>query len=342
MGLDASLVANMSQTAAGRWSTLKDTFVTLAGKVTQPIFDTFSSGLGKINDWLTKNQDKIETFVGKLARISEIVAGGIGAAFAGDIAGVVQAGTQLGVPLETMQRLVEIFYTARDAALQFKDGVITALPEVWTVVQESLADMEPSFTRLKESFGKLGSAFADIGESMGLGESDNWLWMLEQVLNGIERQVKFIAGIMERISWAAQKTAEAIQIAIGLYNQISEITDWREKTGQFNYTGAGMPGVPGGAPATGASIPGAPGLVNLGQFADGGNFTVPGNGGGDQPFLIGLTPGEQVDVTPAGGGGQTSVSIPIQLDGQTIANYVLRLAGGRVVEMSRFGGTAAM
>lgn len=56
MGLDSSLVSNMAETAAGRWSTLKDTFVNLAGTVTQPIFDTFSAGLGNANKWLEDNK----------------------------------------------------------------------------------------------------------------------------------------------------------------------------------------------------------------------------------------------------------------------------------------------
>lgn len=35
-------------------------------------------------------------------------------------------------------------------------------------------------------------------------------------------------------------------------------------------------------------------------FAQGGSFTVPGSGSGDRPFLVQLTPGERVDVTPNG------------------------------------------
>ena len=35
-------------------------------------------------------------------------------------------------------------------------------------------------------------------------------------------------------------------------------------------------------------------------FASGGEFVVPGTGAGDRPYLIGLTPGEHVQITPAG------------------------------------------
>ncbi len=44
-----------------------------------------------------------------------------------------------------------------------------------------------------------------------------------------------------------------------------------------------------------------------GSYASGGSFIVPGSGGQDQPYLLGLKPGEQVDVSPPGqtfnGGG---------------------------------------
>ena len=45
-------------------------------------------------------------------------------------------------------------------------------------------------------------------------------------------------------------------------------------------------------------------IPNVGGHAEGGSFKVPGSGSGDQPFLIGLTPGERVDVTPSGGGSR--------------------------------------
>lgn len=56
MGLDASLVTNLAETASGRWSTLKDTFTNLAATVTQPIFEAVSSGLGTLNGYLAENE----------------------------------------------------------------------------------------------------------------------------------------------------------------------------------------------------------------------------------------------------------------------------------------------
>jgi phage-related protein len=48
LGLDTDLVANLANTADGRWSTLKDTFTNLAGSITQPVFDALSSSLGEV------------------------------------------------------------------------------------------------------------------------------------------------------------------------------------------------------------------------------------------------------------------------------------------------------
>lgn len=79
MGYDMDLVSAMAATAQGRWSTLKDTFVGIAGTITQPIFDGFSSGLGNLNDLLAENEPKLTAFANKLAGG---VAGGM-KAFAG-------------------------------------------------------------------------------------------------------------------------------------------------------------------------------------------------------------------------------------------------------------------
>lgn len=59
MGYDTDLVSNLAQTAQGRWSTLVDTFTTVASTVTQPIFDIFSESLGKLQAKLDENMPRI-------------------------------------------------------------------------------------------------------------------------------------------------------------------------------------------------------------------------------------------------------------------------------------------
>ena len=53
------------------------------------------------------------------------------------------------------------------------------------------------------------------------------------------------------------------------------------------------------------------GLSNMPGFASGGSFTVPGTGNTDQPYLVGLTPGEQVTVTPQGQAREATVNISV-------------------------------
>jgi hypothetical protein len=79
-----------------------------------------------------------------------------------------------------------------------------------------------------------------------------------------------------------------------------------------------------------------------GSYAGGGSFIVPGSGGGDQPYLLGLRPGEQVDVTPTGktsGGGDTYVDMTvIQRSGENSAEFAARLK--RDLLRSRYAGQA--
>lgn len=75
-GYDSSLVAEMANTLQGRWSTLSDTFTTLAGKATQPIFDFVSQGIGQLNDRLTTMQPVLTGVADKVAEfIASLIAG---------------------------------------------------------------------------------------------------------------------------------------------------------------------------------------------------------------------------------------------------------------------------
>lgn len=75
-GYDSGLVAEMANTLQGRWSTLSDTFTTLAGKVTQPIFDAVSAGVGQLNDYLTTMAPTMTAVADQLAAfVGSIIAG---------------------------------------------------------------------------------------------------------------------------------------------------------------------------------------------------------------------------------------------------------------------------
>lgn len=69
-----------------------------------------------------------------------------------------------------------------------------------------------------------------------------------------------------------------------------------------------------GVGATGGAATASSAMASIPTFQHGGSFMVPGSGGADRPsLLMGLGPGERVDITPAsrarqGGGGQVQVN----------------------------------
>jgi len=114
--------------------------------------------------------------------------------------------------------------------------------------------------------------------------------------------------------------------------------------GSEDFGGAGE----GGTPVT-PIVPSEPEVIpSSGGFAQGGSFTVPGSGSGDRPYLVQLTPGERVDVSPVGkrnGGGGTMITIErgaivINGDGKTakaIAEEVMTEAAAKARAMAAAG-----
>ena len=73
MGLDVDLVANLANTAEGRWSTFKDTLTGVAAQATKPIFEAMSNGIAGVNGLLEANAPL-------LTQIGANIAGGLTAA----------------------------------------------------------------------------------------------------------------------------------------------------------------------------------------------------------------------------------------------------------------------
>ena len=55
-------------------------------------------------------------------------------------------------------------------------------------------------------------------------------------------------------------------------------------------------------------------MMGLGQYAEGGTFSVPGYGAGDRPYVMGLTPGETVSVTPRGQTAMGGLSLTVNIN----------------------------
>lgn len=59
MGIDASIVSNMANTATGRWSTFTDTLNTIKDTALHKTFEMLSQSLVPIQAWLDKNNEKL-------------------------------------------------------------------------------------------------------------------------------------------------------------------------------------------------------------------------------------------------------------------------------------------
>lgn len=166
LGLDTDLVTALANTAEGRWSTFKDTLTALAGTVTQPIFDSFSGGLGGVNDWLTTITPQLQNFAEMLAgRISQGItsfatkAGGLNDALQGIFKvlsggkGAVQEFTglrQMGFDTETAKLITDITRDIRELFETFQTSGAGGLAVALGVPQETLDTITTVATKVDE------------------------------------------------------------------------------------------------------------------------------------------------------------------------------------------------
>lgn len=121
MGYDMDLVTAMAATAEGRWSTFTDTLKVMAGTVTQPIFDAFSSGLGSVNQLLADNQPLIQ---------------GVAESLAGNLKVAVEWLFNTGIPnLIAVWNLIQPAFSSSGVAAQGLGNIITWLGTVWQSLQ---------------------------------------------------------------------------------------------------------------------------------------------------------------------------------------------------------------
>lgn len=124
--------------------------------------------------------------------------------------------------------------------------------------------------------------------------------------------------------YGAAGSSGAASIPETLNNQLTtlqSIADYSQQTANSVAILAGQP-TTDAAPATGTRTATAPtgttATPYLGGYATGGSFTMPGSGGGDRLYGIGLAAGERVNVTPRG----RSSTAPGQQVVQYITNYI--------------------
>jgi hypothetical protein len=190
LGLDSSLVTNLAETAQGRWSTLKDTFVNLAATVTQPIFNAFSGSLGQLNQYLADNEPLLTAMAEGLAGQ---VQGAITWIVQTGIPGMMAAwGWITGTAIPTLQawgQTIGDFLQPKFEALKlildgFMAEVLPPLQLAWeTLGQVWQAEIGPA---LAELWGSLNELFIALG--LGTEKTDFWgavLGTLKVFLDGV-------------------------------------------------------------------------------------------------------------------------------------------------------------
>lgn len=132
LGLDTDLVSNMAETGAGRWSTFLDNMTSIQGIITQPLFDTFSAGLGTVNQLLEDNMPAIEGFAQGLAE-------GIG--------GAIDWAVNTGIP-----NLVNAFNIVRETLAGFASGDFSAIQELITQTfgEDTAAQVVGFFEKIRD------------------------------------------------------------------------------------------------------------------------------------------------------------------------------------------------
>lgn len=251
MGYDASLVANMAETASGRWSTFQDILTGLAGQITQPIFDTFSAGLGNVNAMLEDNMPMLEGFARGIGEwiggaIDWVVNTGVpnfltafdairsviegfatgnfdvlplaellGLDTANEIIPTLEGIRDQGV--EAIQRVREAFGLAKDAVTTFID----AFTGDWENVPGKIDPVHQVAGELGLTFGKVAAGVADIVKAIS-GSEAQWDPLNENMIEG--------NGAATDLTSALTNVAKGISdTRQGLENMLGPIDTWGEK-----------------------------------------------------------------------------------------------------------------
>lgn len=215
MGLDASLVANMAGTMQGRWSTFTDTLTSLAGTVTQPIFDTLSSGLGNVNSWLERNSESANAMATAIAgRVNSALmqfGAAVQSAQAGDLRSMIMnisaALSSLGVPQSIIDFVQNFIPLAVQKFDEFGAKMNTTLGPAMTAIGNAFDRIVVAFGGAPTSMGTAGAAASALGA----------------VLDAVVISIQLAAITAEGLAIGAEKISQAVGIAKGLWENWNTI-----------------------------------------------------------------------------------------------------------------------
>lgn len=174
MGLNADLVSNMATTAAGRWSTLLDTFTTLASTITAPIFEGVSKGMGDLQAKLDENMPRLQAFASMLG---EKVGVAVSWLASEGIPGFVSVLSTIGSTINDYvigpaRDVITAFDTWKNFGTEW--GIVAALQSIgenFPLLQpltDWLANIAPDLVQgVREAFGLARDAFITFRDALG-------------------------------------------------------------------------------------------------------------------------------------------------------------------------------
>lgn len=213
MGLNADLVSNMANTASGRWSTLMDTFTTLAATITQPIFAGVSQGMGDLQVLLDANMPKIQEFATLMGeKVGAAMSWLAGTAIPGMIGAWQSLQPAIAIGIELFGHLADLL-----TGNAFEDtipNITEILTGIGTTIVTTLQGWGQAFV------GWIAPYIPVVLEHLGTLATSIYNWILEKA-----------PGILEQLgTWAVQFTAWVLplipKIVGELGNVASAILGW--------------------------------------------------------------------------------------------------------------------
>lgn len=199
-GYDADLVSALAATAEGRLSTFKDTFTNLAGTVTQPIFDAFSAGLGKVNDELAAGTPTLNSAAAAIGQALVPAAEWLGGAMAGAAKGVVEF-------VKGGQALFGLFESG--ASIDDKATSFATLIDVFG--QEGAASLVGGVQTIRGAFDTLGEGVGYI-----VGE---FTYFMDAITNGDGTLKSFSETSGIAVQLVLDQFARLLGIDLGAFKQ---------------------------------------------------------------------------------------------------------------------------